>query len=76
MAFGLYNAPFGFQRAIIFAFSDFLYKFMMVFIDYFSTKFNAKDYLEYVEETLKRCRKIIISLYPKKIYLVIQKVIL
>lgn len=73
--FGLCNTP-SFQGAMIFVFLDLLHKSMMVFIDDFSTQFNTKDHLEYVEETLEWCKKMEIALNPNKIYLVVQKEIL
>lgn len=41
----------------MFAFLNLLYKSMTMFIDDYSTKVNAKDYLDYIEETLERWKK-------------------
>lgn len=44
---------------------------MKIFIDDFSTQSNAKNHVDHVEETLKRYKKIKITLNIKKIYLVV-----
>jgi len=62
MSFGLYNVPFAFQRAMIYAFLDLLYTFVTVFIDNFSTQSAEDNHLVCVRESFERCRKTGIAL--------------
>lgn len=76
MHFMLCNAPFAFQRIMFFIFLDLLHKSMRVFIDDFSIQLNTKDYINHVEETLERCKKLEIASNFDKIYLEVQNRIL
>jgi hypothetical protein len=67
MPFGLMNVGATFQRAMDFAFSDYLFKFIVVYQDdiiVFSKDRN--DHITHLRKIFDRCRSLGISLNPKK----------
>ena len=76
MHFGLCNASTTFQRLVMYIFSDLLYKSLTVYIYDFNMQSSVDDHLEYVRETLKRCRKMRLALNPEKTYLAVQRGVL
>jgi hypothetical protein len=70
MPFGLINASVTFQQAMDHAFTDFLFKFIVVYQDDI-TMYSKKryDHISHLCATFDRCRKLGISLNPKKSFM-------
>jgi hypothetical protein len=67
MPFGLMNTGATFQRAMDFAFFDYLYKFIVVYQDDITVFLkNRDDHIIHLHKIFDRCRSLGISLNPKK----------
>jgi hypothetical protein len=67
MPFGLMNVGATFQRAMDFAFSDYLFKFIVVYQDDLTVySKNRSDHIDHLRKNFDRCRSLGISLNPKK----------
>jgi hypothetical protein len=70
MPFGLINAGATFQRAMDHAFKDFLFKFIVFYQDDITLYYNKRsDHISHLRATFDRCRKLGISLNPKKSFM-------
>ena len=66
MPFGLCNAPATFQRAMMAIFSDYLQKFMAIFVDDFTVYSRRSEHLECLRLMFERCREKRVCLNPYK----------
>ena len=66
MPFGLCNAPATFQRAMMVIFSEYLQKFMAIFVDDFTVYSKTKDHLKCLRLMLIKCREKRVCLNPFK----------
>ena len=66
MPFGLCNAPATFQRAMMAIFSEYLQKFMAIFVDDFTVYSNTNQHLECLQLMFSRCREKRVCLNPFK----------
>lgn len=67
MSFGLSNAGATFQKAMEMAFSNLMYKFVLIYLDDI-TVYSRKvtDHIDHLRQIFERCREFGISLNPKK----------
>ncbi|MCO5597558.1 hypothetical protein L7F22_051636 [Adiantum nelumboides] len=66
MPFGLCNAPATFQRAMMTIFSEYLQKFMAIFVDNFTVYSSKEKHLEYLRLMFEKCREKRVCLNPYK----------
>ncbi|MCO5598443.1 hypothetical protein L7F22_052538 [Adiantum nelumboides] len=66
MPFGLCNAPATFQRAMMTIFSEYLQKFMAIFLDDFTVYSSKEKHLDYLRLIFEKCKEKRVCLNPYK----------